>query len=201
MWKDSEPDLWVGRVVVVWQLAALPIRRGSRAKGRTDHADNVRSRGERPWAAPEGLRHSPRVQGASKAGHSAAVDGSARDVKPRYEDGCCTDEMNRSTSHESSLSHQSELAPNVEGESKETESMISVETAEASVLFRAEPVSLRKPDEHQGQDSEVALELTLGMEPVSRAGHVVPVKKRRVEAYVGGGSAEFRGACKMELGL
>jgi hypothetical protein len=138
---------------------------------------------------------------ASKAGHSAAVDGSARDVKPRYEDGCCTDEMNRSTSHESSLSHQSELAPNVEGESKETESMISVETAEASVLFRAEPESLRKPDEHQGQDSEVALELTLGMEPVSRAGHVVPVKKRRVEAYVGGGSAEFRGACKMELGL
>lgn len=137
---------------------------------------------------------------ASKGGHGVAADGSALDVKPMYEGGCCTDELNRSTSHDSSLSHQSELTPNVEGESKETESMISEETAEASVLFRAEPESVPKPHKH-AQDSEVALELTLGLEPVSRAGHVVPMKKRRVEACVGGGSAEFGAACKMELGL
>lgn len=127
-----------------------------------------------------------------------AVDESSNDVKPKWDGGCCTEDLNRSTSHESSLSHQSEPAANVEGESKETESMISVETAEASVLFRAESDAPLNPDE-QAQDSEVALELTLGFDPVSRANHVVPVKKRRVEASVGG-SAGF-GACKMELGL
>lgn len=134
----------------------------------------------------------------SKAG--AAVDSSSRDVKPnKYEGGCSADEQNRSTSHESSLSHQSELAPNVEGESKETESMISVETAEASVLFRAEPESMPKSDEH-AKDSDIGLDLTLGFEPVSHADHVVPVKKRRVEGCVVGGSTEFS-ACKIELGL
>ncbi|KAK9271971.1 hypothetical protein L1049_002338 [Liquidambar formosana] len=56
---------------------------------------------------------------------------------------CYADEMNRSTSHESSVSHQSE-APNVDGESRETESMVSVETAEASFLFGAEPESVPK---------------------------------------------------------
>ncbi|XP_041005576.1 LOB domain-containing protein 41-like [Juglans microcarpa x Juglans regia] len=135
---------------------------------------------------------------ASKVGLGAADD-SCLDVKPKWDGGCCTQELNRSTSHESSLSHQSELAANVEGESKETESMISVETAETSVLFLSEPKSGPKANE-QGQDSEIGLELTLGFEPVWRANHVVPVKKRKVEACVGGSSTGF-GTCKMELGL
>ncbi|XP_050102733.1 LOB domain-containing protein 41-like [Malus sylvestris] len=114
--------------------------------------------------------------------------------------GCCGNEFNRSTSHESSLSHQSEVAANVDGDSKESESMISSETAEAELFSRAEPESARKRREPV-QDGELALELTLGLEPPSRAHHVVPVKKRRIEAEFGSLSSAGDGACKMELGL
>lgn len=115
----------------------------------------------------------------------------------------CAEEMNRSTSHESSLSHQSELAV-VENESKESDSMVSAETAEtASLLFRAEPESGTKPSERVGWDScgeiGLGLELTLGFEPVavSRANHVVPMKKRKLEDR----STCDVDTCKVELGL
>ncbi|KAF2299520.1 hypothetical protein GH714_032349 [Hevea brasiliensis] len=106
-------------------------------------------------------------------------------------------ELTRSISHESSVSHLSELAM-VEGESKDTESMVSEETAEAPLLFGAEPESAAKGNEgvHDHVSTEMAglgLELTLGLEPVSRASHVVPVKKRKLESY--------ENACKIELGL
>ncbi|CAI0451340.1 unnamed protein product [Linum tenue] len=112
-----------------------------------------------------------------------------------------------STSHESSVSHGSEVA---EEDSKETESMVSGETAE---LFGPEPESAAAGvKEAAGPDNCVGvglglglgLELTLGLEPIvmaaaaaaaaSRGGHVVPVKKRRVEAC-------DEDTCKMELGL
>ncbi|KAJ6402677.1 hypothetical protein OIU84_014726 [Salix udensis] len=110
------------------------------------------------------------------------------------------DGLTRSTSHDSSVSHQSGLAM-VDGESKETdESVVSVETAEESLLFRAEPESKSDLATHDASSSEIAglgLNLTLGLEPVSRAHHVVPVKKRRIEAC---GSSDAD-TCKMELGL
>ncbi|RDX98731.1 LOB domain-containing protein 41 [Mucuna pruriens] len=96
--------------------------------------------------------------------------------------------LNRSGSHDSSLSHQSEAANAVE-----SESMLSVETAETSVLFRDEPES--NPKRVDRTEEGVGLELTLGFEPASRACHVVPVKKRRIELK------NFSGSCKMELGL
>ncbi|MED6169406.1 hypothetical protein PIB30_021210 [Stylosanthes scabra] len=99
-----------------------------------------------------------------------------------------------SQDHESSLSHQSELANVAEGggdskeRERESESIVSVEnnTAEAaSVLFRDDPESNRKRVERTDEDrSGLGLDLTLGFEPVSsssRADHVVPVKKRRLE--------------------
>lgn len=99
------------------------------------------------------------------------------------------EEINRSTSHESSLSHQSEAAQNVEGESRESESLASEQTAEASVLFRSEP----EPKPEQGyEDGEIELELTLGFEPVSRAGSASPNKDIKLRDD---------GVCKMELGL
>lgn len=106
--------------------------------------------------------------------------------------------LNRSGSHDSSLSHQSEAANAVE-----SESMVSVETAETSILFRDEPESNRKRVNRTDEISDkghVGLELTLGFEPASRAYHVVPVKKRRIELKDKSGSAES-GSCKMELGL
>ncbi|KAJ7971216.1 LOB domain-containing protein [Quillaja saponaria] len=134
---------------------------------------------------------------------SGSVDDSKRDASQvKKWSGCCTDELlNRSTSHDSSVSHPSEAANAVDGESKESESMISVETAEASILFPAEPQSIAKPN-NKGQVYELGLELTLGFEPESRANHVIPVKKRRIEfeaSDVGPGSTSA--TCKMELGL
>ncbi|KAF5748021.1 hypothetical protein HS088_TW05G00753 [Tripterygium wilfordii] len=104
------------------------------------------------------------------------------------------EELNRSTSHESSVSHQSVGANVVDGESKETESMISVETAEPSMLFLADPESGVDRNEGARNGTDLGLELTLGLEPLSREHHVIPVKKRRTEAY-------DVDACKMELGF
>nr|AMQ09524.1 lateral organ boundaries domain protein [Boehmeria nivea] len=124
--------------------------------------------------------------------------------------GYCAGELNRSsTSHDSSVSHQSEAV--------ETESMISVETAEpavappqpqppaAAMFFCAEPetaASAMADEEPPAAAAarecceEPALELTLGFVPAARASRVVPVKKRRLESAAGCG-----GACKTELGL
>ncbi|KAL5745005.1 hypothetical protein ACOSP7_026151 [Xanthoceras sorbifolium] len=138
-----------------------------------------------------------------------SVDDSVRRVQEKF----YADEMNmnknnnnRSTSHDSSLSHQSELAV-VENESKESESMVSIETAEpASLLFRSEPESGSKPNERVNPDccygggdiGVVGLELTLGLEPVpSRAPHVVPVKKRKLE----GCESSEGDTCRVKLGL
>ncbi|MED6143060.1 hypothetical protein PIB30_003341 [Stylosanthes scabra] len=108
-----------------------------------------------------------------------------------------------SQDHESSLSHQSELATVAEGggdhQERESESIVSVEnnTAEAAtVLFRDVPESNRKRVERTDEDrTGLGLDLTLGLEPVSsssRADHVVPVKKRRFELKdYGVGSGEM----------
>lgn len=136
---------------------------------------------------------------ARKIEFNNSVDELARSPETK----CYVDEMNRSTSHESSLSHQSELAV-VENESKDSESMVSAETAEtAPLFFRAEPQSGARLNEQATKDCScndvgLGLELTLGFEPVdSRASHVVPVKKRRLEAC---GTCEGD-TCKIELGL
>ncbi|KAF8010206.1 hypothetical protein BT93_J0980 [Corymbia citriodora subsp. variegata] len=138
---------------------------------------------------------------SASSGSGSASAAAAEESAPVQDEPakCSDDEPNRSTSHESSLSHQSEVvaaaaagAANAEGDSKETLSAVSEETAEPPMLFRAaeqEPVDDRRP----GGAEEIGLELTLGFEPVARANHVVPVKKRRFEDY--------GASCKMELGL
>lgn len=137
---------------------------------------------------------------ARKAGFGSTGQDTA---SPKWA-GYCADvaELNRSTSHESSVSHQSEAVNVVDGESKETESMISVETAEpaaASLFFRAEPETATTKVKESIRENDLALDLTLGLEPTVHARHVVPMKKRRLEA-AGCGSGRD-GACKVELGL
>ncbi|XP_068303444.1 LOB domain-containing protein 41-like [Pyrus communis] len=141
----------------------------------------------------------PKTNKVGSGSGSGCGSGADESAKPSWT-GCSADKFNRSMSHESSLSHQSEAAATVDGDSKESESMISSETAEAELFFRAEPESARKRTESV-QDGELALELTLGLQPQSRANHVVPVKKRRIEAGFGGVSPADDGACKIELGL
>lgn len=112
------------------------------------------------------------------------------------------EEGNRSTSHESSLSHQSEAAMrNGEGESRDTESLASEETAEVEVevLERVEQESAVEKDE-AAEEGEIELELTLGFESThSRAHSIKPKKIKRSEVVVV--SADEDRVCRMELGL
>lgn len=141
------------------------------------------------------FKRSVAVKRKANKGLESAEPGPAREEATAAPINAWTEEaVNRLASHESSLSHQSEAV----NDSKESESMISVETAETSVLFRDEPESNRKGTESGADESsgDVGLELTLGFEPASRASHVVPVKKRRVQFW-----DSQNGSCKMELGL
>lgn len=156
------------------------------AGGEVDRAKRIRSGGfKRPGARTKAQRHPALLLTAE----------------------CCDEESNRSPSHQSSLSHQSELgAENAEGgggDSKDTESnsMVSAETtataAKQSQLLEADPecpAAAHREDRASAEpDSEVGLELTLGFKPVPRESHVMPVKKRRFD--------QGDGACRMELGL
>lgn len=155
-----------------------------------------------------------RSTGKSKKANKGTGLKSAEPEEPRS--GCtvccaAVDEVaNRSASHESSLSHQSEDAPPdvavaVEGESKESESMVSVETAETSMLFRDEPESTEKQsdrtDADDGSDVGLGLELTLGIKPVPRADHVMPVKKRKIEFHDSDCDSANKKASCVKLGL
>lgn len=131
---------------------------------------------------------------------SASAAAAATELAPVQDEPAksSSDEPNRSTSHESSLSHQSEViaaaaAASAEGDSKETLSAVSEETAEPPLLFRAAEREPDLADRRPGGAEEIGLELTLGFEPVARANHVVPVKKRRFE--------DCGASSKMELGL
>lgn len=113
-------------------------------------------------------------------------------------------ELNRSMSHDSSVSHPKE-APNVEGESRdrETESIVSVEPTETSMFFGVELESNNSGRVVEFEDnSEIGLELTLGFEPrssSSRACHVGGVKKhKKTEVCF---SSDGVDTCKMELVL
>ncbi|KHN47662.1 LOB domain-containing protein 41 [Glycine soja] len=106
---------------------------------------------------------------------------------------------NRTASHESGLSHLSEATAMVEGESKESESVVSMDT---SNLIHEEPEWVAKTSDGTGESgNEIGLELTLGFEPVSRLHHVVPMKKRKIIELKSCGDSAEKDSCKMELGL
>ncbi|KAF3679490.1 LOB domain-containing protein 41 [Capsicum annuum] len=97
---------------------------------------------------------------------------------------------NGSTSHESSLSHQSEAAAvaaaNLECESREIESLQSTEMAEA------EDSGMAKEEE-----GEIELELTLGFSSSFATAHDHHIRKETKAVYL----LDDAGECKMKLGL
>ncbi|KAL6521514.1 hypothetical protein OROGR_018083 [Orobanche gracilis] len=96
------------------------------------------------------------------------------------------EEVNRSPSHESSLSHQSEMAePIVEGVSRQSESLGSAETAEQGCVGV-------KPNSNS--DYEIELDLTLGFKPIKRC-----VQPKELKPSNAGESAD--GFWKMEMAL
>lgn len=125
----------------------------------------------------------------AKLGRKAGTD-SAAESKQGINRGSHADELNRSTSHDSTVSHPSD-PHTVEGESRETLSMVSAETAEQSLLFRAEPKRVHKL-EQQVEEEGLGLELTLGLGPVQSEGY-------RSGKTVGYGPSDKEG-CKMEMG-
>ncbi|KAJ8761245.1 hypothetical protein K2173_001301 [Erythroxylum novogranatense] len=201
--------LWSGS----WQLCQAAVEAVLKGAPITPINSEAAANGQGPPLKAYDIRHVSKDENSAASSDPARVKTRSRVrrvLKPKPSkpgnglgtvvDSATRDELTRSTSHESSVSHQSEVAV-VDGESKETESMVSGETAEATLLFRAESELTRKENhgtQHQVANSSemagVGLELTLGLEPVSRANHVVPVKKRRIEPC----DAD---ACKMELGL
>ncbi|XP_022772070.1 LOB domain-containing protein 41-like [Durio zibethinus] len=207
--------LWSGS----WQLCQAAVEAVLKGAPITPIASEAAANGQGPPLKAYDIRHVSKDENSAASNDVHRVKTRCRvkrTVKPKLnkplveEDNhnaeadarCYADEGNRSTSHESSLSHQSELAV-MDGESKETESMISEETAAASQLFPTEPEFRGKLSEDRTAEvrGEIGLELTLGFQPVkSRACHVVvPVKKRKV--VVAYGTCENSETCKVELGL
>ncbi|KAL5728397.1 hypothetical protein ACHQM5_001488 [Ranunculus cassubicifolius] len=103
----------------------------------------------------------------------------------------------RTTSHESSVIHQTELNAEGGGCSHETESMFSVETVEASLVSRcgAELEPVPKFGKFEDGESDVELELTLGFEPTRREKSWSPIKEKSVI------NGEYPDTCKMEVGV
>ncbi|XP_020217488.1 LOB domain-containing protein 41 [Cajanus cajan] len=181
--------LWSGS----WQLCQAAVEAVLKGEPITPITSEAAANGQAPPLKPYDIRHvskdeSPANETKRVKTRSKRAAGSL--IKPKASKGTRFAATEPETaSHESGLSHLSEAAAAmmVEGESKESESVVSAET---SNLFRDEAEAV----EAGGRTGEVGLELTLGLEPVSRACHVVPVKKRRIELGE-------KLACKMELGL
>ncbi|KAL4367941.1 hypothetical protein GQ457_05G005620 [Hibiscus cannabinus] len=204
--------LWSGR----WQLCQAAVEAVLQGAPITPIASEDAADGQGPPLKAFDIRHVSKEENSAgsndvdrvksrcrvkravkRKGDKKVVEEESQNAEAKAEPRYCSDEGNRSTSHESTLSHQSELAV-MEGESKETDNMIADETVPASRLFPEEPEFGGMVSE--GGSGEVVLELTLGVRPVvSRACHaVVPVKKRKLEAYDTSGNDR---TCIVELGL
>uniref|UniRef100_A0A2P2MY11 Uncharacterized protein MANES_02G068400 n=1 Tax=Rhizophora mucronata TaxID=61149 RepID=A0A2P2MY11_RHIMU len=205
--------LWSGS----WQLCQAAVEAVLKGTPITPINSEAAARGQGPPLKAYDIRHVSKDENSAASPNPTRAKTRSRVrrvVKPKtckpvgglgsVIDSVAREELTRSASHESSVSHQSDLAV-LDGESKETESMVSEETAEATLLFRAdpesEPQSVMKGNPIHDTNNRgmvgVGLELTLGLVPASRASHVVPVKKRRLEAC---GSCAVD-VCNMELGL
>ncbi|XP_042500501.1 LOB domain-containing protein 41-like [Macadamia integrifolia] len=116
------------------------------------------------------IKPKAKIGSASEFISEPAVADPAATITAKWQ-RCYTDEdFNRSSSHDhessGSHSHQTELNGEGDRDSRETESMFSVETVEPSLMSRAETARAVKSD---NDESEVELELTLGFEPVHRS--------------------------------
>ncbi|KAK6913501.1 Lateral organ boundaries, LOB [Dillenia turbinata] len=111
--------------------------------------------------------------------------------------GSGDEEINRSMSHESSVSHPTETT----GESRETESMVSEETAEADLLLRAEMELVTEPSCRADDGEVVDLELTLGFEPRTSSDKRRDEQEGKRSVVSGSSDEEGDDSCRMELGL
>ncbi|CAN8260639.1 unnamed protein product [Cochlearia groenlandica] len=164
--------LWSGN----WQLCQNAVESVMKGEPITEIATDAATNGHSPPLKMYDIRHNSKDDNSSAA--AAEANGST-DLKRSKTRGAKriaavakqAESEGKSgggeASHDSSLSHQSEIVAGHEGESNVTEVMTTL----------SPPVV---------EDSgEIKLDLTLGLEPMSREYHVVPVKKRKTGVFMG----------------
>ncbi|CAH8315114.1 unnamed protein product [Eruca vesicaria subsp. sativa] len=177
--------LWSGN----WQLCQAAVEAVMKGEAITELATDAAASGQGPPLKMYDIRHiskdeSSAAAAATTTGSTDPKRGKARRAKrvaavtkPAESEG---KSAGREASHESSLSHQSEVVAPHEGESNISEVMTF------------------SPPALQGS-GEIKLDLTLGLETVSRADHVVPVKKRKMGVF--GTWQGEESSCKTDLML
>ncbi|KAL1211400.1 LOB domain-containing protein 41 [Cardamine amara subsp. amara] len=179
--------LWSGN----WQLCQAAVEAVLNGEPITEIATDAATKGQGPPLKMYDIRHISKDENSAAAAATGSTDlkrPKTRRAKRVSAVAKPTESEGKSgsgdASHDSSLSHQSEILAAHEGESKESES------TDSEVLAFSPPAV-------QGSD-EIKLDLTLGLEPVSHAYHVVPVKKRRIGVF---GTCQKESMCKTELML
>ncbi|KAG4969590.1 hypothetical protein JHK82_035285 [Glycine max] len=197
--------LWSGS----WQLCQAAVEAVLKGEPITPITSEAAANGRAPPLKAYDIRHVSKDQNSANETPKTKTRSrfkrtSGTLIKPKASKGTgfvpVEPEMaNRTASHESGLSHLSEATAMVEGESKESESVVSMDT---SNLIHEEPEWVAKTSDGTGESgNEIGLELTLGFEPVSRLHHVVPMKKRKIIELKSCGDSAEKDSCKMELGL
>ncbi|KAJ4886309.1 LOB domain-containing protein 41 [Raphanus sativus] len=180
--------LWSGN----WQLCQSAVEAVMRGEPITEMATDAATSGQGPPLKMYDIRHiskdenSPAAAAAGstdpkrgkKARRAKRVASAAAVAKPAESEGKSAGGEGEA-SHDSSLSHQSEVVAPHEEESN------------ISKVMTFSPTAVQC-------SGEIKLDLTLGLEPASRADHVVPVKKRKMGVF---STWQEESSCKTDLVL
>lgn len=187
--------LWSGS----WELCQAAVEAVLKGEPIKPIASETAENGQGPPFKAYDIRHVAKDDNLEETEQVRTWSRLRRTMKPRpMKEAGSSKEVNRSKSIvEAGLDEK--VNPNRSESSlsqlgKETESGVSVET---SILFHDEPESKAKVNgrAEEGVSDDVGLELRLGIEPLSREEHVVPIKKRKFMWK------DCNVSCKVELGF
>ncbi|MCD7457899.1 LOB domain-containing protein 41 [Datura stramonium] len=201
--------LWSGN----WQLCQNAVEAVLKGSPITPIASEIAvNNNGPPLKLPYDIRHINRDENATKSsdlhrvrtrcrfkrsGAKTKATTKSKSICSGSGDESAHEKINGSTSHDSSLSHQSEAAaaPKVEFECREIESLQSTEMAEVEDSAMAEPAK-----ENDGADyGEIELELTLGFSSSFATSQDDKPKEAKLSKAVH--LLDDAGECTMELGL
>ena len=172
--------LWSGN----WQLCQAAVEAVMKGEPITEMATDAATNGQGPPLKMYDIRHISKDESSAAAAAAATGSTDLKRPKPRRAKRVAavakpSESAEKEASHVSSLSHQSEVVAAQEGESNISEVMTFSPPAVQS-------------------SGEIKLDLTLGLEPVSHACNVVPLKKRKIGAFA---TCQEDIPCKTELKL
>lgn len=175
--------LWSGN----WQLCQAAVEAVMKGEPITEMATDAATNGQGPPLKMYDIRHISKDESSAVAAAAAGLTDlkrpKARRAKRLAAVAKAAESEGKSgggeASHVSSLSHQSEIVAAQEGDSNISEVMAFSPPAVQS-------------------SGEIKLDLSLGLEPVSHACNVVPLKKRKIGAF---STWQEESPCKTELKL